>query len=631
MTESFQRKLTAILAADVVGYSRLMGTDESGTLSAVKAIRRDVFSPKTAQYGGRSIKLMGDGELIEFPSVVEATKAAIEIQNAMTARNQDIAEDKRIVFRIGIHIGDVIVEGDDIYGDGVNIAARLEAQAPAAGICVSRDVQNQVRDKLDVNFEDLGALEVKNIGRPVEAFIVLMDEKARAIQTEFTRANKPSRFELPKIISALVAVVAVVGVAIWLWGNGGSGSDPSRTAELASIIVLPFEDLSQDKDFGYFADGMSEDITTELARWKELKVIARNSAFTYKGKAVDVRQVAREMGVRYVLEGSVRPVGDEQIRINAQLIDGATGAHVWADRFDQTGPDILALQDKITLKLAETLGGSSGTIKTAQYRAAWEKSETSLEEYDYYLRGHDIFYRFTPDAMKEARDIWEVGLKKFPNSGLLKIKIGITHDVEARFGWVADPVASYKLSDRLLAEGMADPKLPSQGLRFGLWIRSLSAVHFHRNCASALGFINRVIEIYPYDAESLFFVGGIKAWCGQTKEAGFYIDRAVARAPLLTPGDQLFIGVVRYRQGSYQDAATHLTRAPQSPEVMATLIAAFIALGEVEQAKDMAARLSEQFPMLTTETLRAVIPDKDPSVASGILDGLKKAGWSSAL
>lgn len=431
---------------------------------------------------------------------------------------------------------------------------------------------------------------------------------------------------LPGAVFAVAfCALAIVGYQFLQRGAnpGPQGSD----RQLASIIVLPFADLSPDGDFQYFADGMSEDITTELARWAELKVIARTSALTYKGKTLDVRQVAREMGVRYVLECSVRRAGPDAVRINAQLIDGDTGAHVWADRFDETGSDVLALQDQITAKLATTLGGSRGTIKAARYVSAWEKSEASLEEYDYYLRGHDVFYRFTPEAMEDSRVIWQAGLEKYPDSGLLKVKIGITYGVEARFGWVSDTAANFELSERFLIEGLADPKLPSQGLRFGLWVRSLNAVHYYRNCDSGLNFVNQLIETYPYDAESLFFVGSVKAWCGQVEDAGFYIDRAMDRTPRLHPGDQDMAGSVRYRQGLFEDAVAHLADAPQSPVVLATLIASHVALGEVEQAEGLAARLRERFPTLTPDGLRGLIPDKEASVAIGILDRLKRAGW----
>lgn len=433
------------------------------------------------------------------------------------------------------------------------------------------------------------------------------------------------------LLPSAVFVLAFCALVIFGFRFVQNGDEGGFDTQLASIIVLPFVDLSPEENFQYFADGMSEDITTELSRWKELKVIARSSALTYKGKVLDVRQIADEMGVRYVLEGSVRRAGPDAVRINAQLIDGDTGAHVWADRFDETGSDVLTLQDRITSKLADTLGGSRGSIKAARYQAAWEKSKARLEEYDYYLRGHDIFYRFTPDAMKEARSIWQQGLEKYPESGLLKVKIGITYRVEARFGWVSDPVTSYELSERYLIEGMADPNLPSQGLRFGLWIRSLNAIEYHRDCDSGLGMIDRLLETYPFDAESLAFVGYVKASCGQVEEAGFYIDRALGRAPKPHPGEHNHFGLVRYRQGLFEDAVAHLRKSPQDPTTMATIIASHVALGEIDQAEELATQLVERFPILTPEALHALIPDEDRSVADSILKRMNTAGWPNSL
>lgn len=422
-------------------------------------------------------------------------------------------------------------------------------------------------------------------------------------------------------------ILGVVSFSLWFLQTK---KDPDAV-QLASIIVLPFVDLSPEKDFQYFADGMSEDITTELARWRELKVIARNSALTYKDKALDVRQIAKEMGVRYVLEGSVRRADRDAVRINAQLIDGETGAHVWAERFDQSGTNVLALQDQITSKLADTLGGSRGQIKAAQYKTAWEKSETELEEYDYYLRGHDLFYRYTPADMKKARETWEAGLQKFPNSGLLTIKVGISHYLEASLNWAPDPVAKFKLAAELLNKGMADPNLPSQGLRFGLWTQINLSLFYFRDCDRALRFTDRLIEVYPYDAESLVFVASGKAVCGQIAEAGTLMDRAFERLPIGDANQYNILARVRYREGKFEQTLEALSKSIPNLENLYLTVASEVALGHEEPAQEAVDRLSQRFPDLTPDALLDMIPDRDRSVARGIVDKLEQTGWPSGI
>src|ERR1700674_1231467 len=310
-----ERRLAAILAADVAGYGRLMGADEEGTLAQLKAHRRALVDPKIKEHRGKTIKTTGDGMLVEFARVVDAVRCAVEVQRGMAERNAGVPQNKRIEFRVGINLGDIIIDDKDIFGDGVNIAARLEALAEPGGICVSRVVRDQVRDKLDFAFEDRGEQQVKNIARPVRVF----DVRAAV--------------EITTLMPAPPAGV------------------PLALPDKPSIAVLPFANMSGDPEQEYFADGMVEEITTAIARLPWLFVIARNSAFTYKGKVVDVKQVARELGVRYVLEGSVRK-GGNRVRITGQLIDAATGNHIWADRFDGALDDVFELQDQVAASVA---------------------------------------------------------------------------------------------------------------------------------------------------------------------------------------------------------------------------------------------------------------------------------------
>ena len=352
-----ERRLAAILAADVAGYSRLMGADEEGTLAALKAIRRELADPKVKEHRGRIVKTTGDGLLVEFPSVVDAVRCAVEVQEGMAERNAEVAGEKRIEFRIGINLGDIIRDGRDIYGDGVNVAARLEALAEPGGIWVSRVVHDQVRDKLDLAFEDLGEQQVKNIARPVHVWRIRLGAK-------------------PAL----------------------SASAPLALPDKPSIAVLPFQNMTGDPEQEYFVDGVVEEITTAISRLPWLFVIARNSSFTYKGRAVDVKQVARELGVRYVLEGSVRKGGDK-VRITGQLIDTSTGAHIWADRFDGALDNIFDLQDLVASNVA---GAIEPKLRQSEIERATRKPTESLDAWDLYLRALALRYQYTEESIREA-------------------------------------------------------------------------------------------------------------------------------------------------------------------------------------------------------------------------------------
>jgi TolB-like protein/class 3 adenylate cyclase len=350
------RRLIAILAADVAGYSRLMGENEEGTLSRLKAHRRDLVDPKIAEYRGRIVKTTGDGLLVEFGSVVDAVSCAAEIQRGMLDRDRDVPEERRIRFRIGVNLGDVIVDGGDIFGDGVNVAARLEALAEPGGVCVSHTVRDQIRDKLPYRLDDRGEQFVKNIARPVRAYALSPETVVGLRAASVSRATAPRRKRVvPVLVSgAAAAVLVIAGVAWWVWPALRS---PPRDAPVAasvsqqlkaprlSIVVLPFANLSNDPDQQYFADCITEDLTTDLSRIAGLLVISRNTAFTFKNKPIDSKQIGRELGVRYLLEGSVQRPG-HQLRVTAQLIDAEKGAHLWAERFDRDPGDLFAVQNE---------------------------------------------------------------------------------------------------------------------------------------------------------------------------------------------------------------------------------------------------------------------------------------------
>jgi adenylate cyclase len=368
-SERIERKLAAIVAADVAGYSRLMAADEEGTLVRLKAHRKALIDPKIAEHGGRIIKTTGDGMLVEFASVVDAVRSVVEIQRGMLKRNADIPVDKRIDFRVGINVGDVIVDGDDIFGDGVNVAARLEGLAEPGGILAAGVVRDQVRDKLSFSFDDLGEREVKNIPRLVRVYRVKLNDDGPP-----PLAKSPARIGVGRTriawigAAALLIFVAAGGAALYFTGGSKSPATAALTsaaspplAQLAkplphlSIVVLPFTNLSNDPAQDYFADGVTENLTTELSRIRNSFVIARNTAFTYKGKSIDAKTIGKELGVRYVLEGSVQR-DQNRVRVNTQLIDAETGAHLWADRFEEEIADLFKLQDQVVARLAVALG-----------------------------------------------------------------------------------------------------------------------------------------------------------------------------------------------------------------------------------------------------------------------------------
>jgi TolB-like protein/class 3 adenylate cyclase len=374
-SEPVERRLTAILAADVAGYSRLIGADEEGTLAQLKAFRKTLVDPTIAKHRGRIVKTTGDGMLVEFASDVDAARCAVEVQRGMADENTEIPQAKRIEFRIGIHLGDIILDDNDIFGDGVNIAARLESIAVPGGISISRAVHDQVRDRINVCFDDKGEIALKNIARPVQVFAI---SDAKESKTTVSPESKPAL------------------------------APPDKP----SIAVLPFTNMSGDPEQDYFADGMVEEIITALSRFKALFVIARNSSFTYKGRAVDVKRVGRELGVRYVLEGSVRKAA-KRVRITGQLVDTTTGAHLWADRFDGGLGDIFDLQDQVT---ESVVGAIAPAVEKAEIERAKRRPTESLDAYSLYLRGLARFYQFASrQANGEALRLFNSAIELDPD------------------------------------------------------------------------------------------------------------------------------------------------------------------------------------------------------------------------
>jgi adenylate cyclase len=544
MKQPVERRLAAILAADVAGYSRLMGADEEGTHHRLKAHVRELIDPKIREHRGRIVKNTGDGMLIEFSSVVDAVRCAVEIQRGMVDRNAEIHEDKRITFRIGVNLGDVIIDRGDIYGDGVNIAARLEALAEPGGICISRVVRDQIRDKLPYPFEDMGEQSVKNIARPVRAHAISAGAVAATpLVAPPAQPSQPrSRVSLRRAAIATSAV-AVIGIAIagwWLWPKGNpptalvqapaAASPQSAPAVVTtpaprlSFIVLPFENLSRDPDQEYFADGITDDLTTDLSRISGSFVIARNTAFTYKGKPADVKQIGRELGVRYLIEGSVRRLGD-QVQVNVQLIDAEAGAHLWADRFDTDRTNLTEAQNEITGRLAKTLNVE---LYQAASRRIERERATDPDARDLATRAWARVLRGPQSAatLQEALQYGERALEIDP--GLVEAKLDIAGILDGRLtnGWSSSVEEDQARAEKLLQEVLEDdPNNPRAHISLGVLRR------FQNRLGEARIELETGIALDRNNTAAFRNLGLTLMQMGKPEEAIPYVEKSIRLSP----------------------------------------------------------------------------------------------------
>jgi adenylate cyclase len=584
-----QRRLTTILAADVVGYSRLMEQDEAGTMAQLRARRHDVLMPSVARHGGRVFKLMGDGVFIEFGSVVNAVECAVDLQKAMHTKNAGAPTHQRILMRIGINLGDVIVEGSDLYGDGVNMAARLEALADPGGICISGDVYRQVRSKLNLDFQDLGEQKVKNIAEPVHAYRIQIDgAESRLAETPAAGRSAPARPTKP------------------------------------SIAVLPFTNMSGDPEQEYFADGMVEDIITALSRFNQLFVIARNSSFTYKGRAVDIRQVAKELGVRFVLEGSVRKSGD-RVRITGQLIDAATGAHLWADKFDGGLEDVFDLQDKIT---ASVVGAIEPTLRKAEIERARHRPVENLDAYDLYLRALPHVYAFRPDENLVALKLLGNAIELDPTYAPALAYAAWCHEQRLTRGWAPvgpdDVGTAIALARRAIAAGSDDA--------MALVAAGFVLVMVARDYDTGLDAVRRALELNPGAGFVVFLSSAALTFGGDPEGALVHAERAMALSPL-DPGFFMFLTVagIAHLFGGRPDQALDLAKRsvalyPEWDTSYWVLVPAYAQLGRMADARAALAKLVSLSPGFMTSGVRERLPVRNPASLDMILDGFRKAG-----
>ena len=588
------RRLVAILAADVAGYSRLMERDEAGTLEALKSRRRNILAPLLTEHHGRIVKLMGDGVLVEFGSAVIAVQCAVDLQRRMDEANAGLAEDRRILLRIGINLGDVIVEGGDLYGEGVNIAARLQAMAVPGGICLSQTMVNHVSNKVEVQFEDLGERKLKNLDRPVRVYRVV---------------GMASALERPLAIPGPPAAESPTG---------------------PSIALLPFVNLSGDTEQNYFSDGITEDIIAGLSRFRQLFVIARNSSFQYRDRTVDVRQVARELGVRFVVEGSVRKAGTH-LRVTVQLVEAATGKHLWAEKFDRDLPDIFAVQDEIAHSIVASI---AGRIEEADRRRALRKRAADLTAYDLLLRGKHCLAQGSQQQVLEARAMLQRSVELDPEYAEAYVVLAETYFCEAMSNWSPSLEAA---AERLfeLAQDAAQLDDQSSGahlcLAWGYW-------RIKGNYEMAEAQIEEAIALNPNDLDNYCFKGWLSTCAGNLEDGIWCSSQAIRRAPNM-PEKCLHTRVMaEYLLGRFEQAITTFGRMVRPPvSLLGWVAACYAELGRTAEARAAVAEFRARARAEATGPpdddiagWRAFwakcFPAREPGNLDRLFVGLRKAG-----
>jgi adenylate cyclase len=581
-SDSQERRLTTILAADVVGFSRLMGADESGTFSALKAHRKELFEPKSRQYGGRTVKLMGDGTLMEFASVVDAVLFAVEVQCAMREQNADVPAERQLVYRIGINIGDIIVEGDDIYGDGVNIAARLEGLSEPGGICVSSNVFNQVKNKIEVGFEDLGDQQVKSIEEPVRVYKVTTGPRER--------------------LKGDLAIVA---------------SATARAAEKPAIAVLPFDNMSGDPEQEYFADGITEDLITELARFQNLVVIARNSTFTYKGKATRIKDVARDLGVHYVVEGSVRRAGN-RVRVTVQLIESKSEKHVWAERYDRELTDIFEIQDEVTKAI---IGALPSRLEAADIERIKRKPPQDMAAYDYVLRSKILHHHGTKEANAEALQVLDKAIEVDPDYAQAYAWKACTLRQAILRGYAEEPDAFNAQRIENAEKALALDENDMECLRI------LCEIHMEQeDLDKAEHYHDRAFALNPNDPRMLAQRGELMVWLGRPEEGVEWVQRAMQLDPFGANGFAHLLGRALRADRRYEDAI----RAYKQVRTVryqhhAEIAACYAATGNDHEAAKQKAEILRLNPEFSTEKYVASLSYKNAADREHLRDALRGA------
>ncbi len=621
-TQEVKRKLAAILSADVKGYSRLMGADEEGTLRTLTAYR-EAMTGLIQHHHGRVVNAPGDALLAEFESVVDAVKSAVEIQRELAKRNAELPTDRRMEYRMGINLGDVMVDGESIYGDGVNIAARLESLAEAGGIYISGTAFDQVRNKVDLGYKYLGEQTVKNILEPVRVYRVLMEPEA-AGKVIGEKKAKPRQWE--RMVLSLGVILIVIVAAVVAYFNLRPSAPRVEVAskekmafplpDKPSIAVLPFVNLSGDPAQEFFADGMTEEIITALSKGPNLFVIARNSTFTYKGKAVKVKQVSEELGVRYVLEGSIQRSGD-RIRINAQLIDALTGHHLWAERYDRDVKDIFAIQDEITMKIITAL---QVKLTSGEMIHVLAKGAKNIDAFTKYLQAVDLWTRLTKEANAQAKKLLEEAIALDPEYPGPYIGLAKTYAMDVFLGTTQSPDQSLARAFELAQKAISLDN--TNGAAYSV-LSFLYATK--RQYEKAIAESERAISLNPNSAESYMRLGLVLAYAGRAEEGIPYMQNALRLNPFPSCNYFSNLATIYGASGHYEKAIEAAKKAlqcePNTPIPYTTLAISYIRLGREEEARAAAAEILRINPKFSLESYAKVAP-----FTQQMIEDLRKAG-----
>lgn len=598
--ETYQRKLTAILSADVEGYSRLMGEDEAATLDTLNAYR-EIIKTLIQQHRGRLIDFTGDNLLAEFASVVDAVQCAVAVQKELQARNSELAENRRMEFRIGINLGDVIEEGDRIYGDGVNIAARLEALAEPGGICISRTTYDQIKNKLSLGYKYLGDHHVKNIPDPVRVYRVLTEPEAAG--KVIGEKRFVGRFSRKMAIAAIIFLVIVAGGLIgWnIYLQQSKKVEPAAIEKMAyplpekpSIAVLPFDNMSADKDQEFFADGITEDIITDLSKVSGLFVIARNSTFTYKGKAVKVREIAESLGVRYILEGSVRRSGD-RFRINVQLIDALKGNHLWAERYDRERQDLFAVQDDVVQRVVSEL---AVTLKVSEQERLFRRHTENLEAYETFLLARRTL-KPSKEATLQAKKLFERVIELDPNFAGGYAGLSFVYSRLVRHGFSSSRKKDIELTLKLAQQAVATDET------FGWSYLALGSAYLNKlEHDKAISTMEELINIQPGFADAYKYRGFFLHWAGYGDEAIDSIKKAMRLNPADPTATCLMLGMAYFTAGRYEDAIASVNQkyadfARKGYVGLFFIAASYAAIDQDEKAQEVMKACLEKHPKFT--------------------------------
>ncbi len=601
--ERVQRRLAAILAVDVVGYSRLMGEDEAGTLSGLKAQRDELIDPAIDEYRGRIVKLMGDGALVEFASAVDALECAVTIQRGMTGRNTEVPEARRIEFRVGVNLGDIIVDGDDIYGNGVNVAARLETLAEPGGICISGRVLDQVEKNVDVGFASLGPQTVKNIDKPINVYKVLLaPEDAGMFVDAPVDKSKFSALRRRWLAAVATGVILVAGGANLWYYQTRPDFEPASVASMAyplpdkpSIAVLSFNNYSDDPKLGFFASGLTEDLTTSLSKEPGLFVISRNSATAYKDEAVDVKRVAEELGIQYVLEGSVQKAG-EKLRINTQLIDALNGSHVWADRFDRPAGDLFAVQDEIVKKVFVAL---QVKLTEGDHARAMSQGTKSLEAWLLRVEAYGELIKWKQESMVRARELYQAAHQADPNWAVPIAGPAFTHWYDARRHWSASRDESIRLGIEAAERAIkVAPKEPIGYMALGNLYFLLGKTE------RAIALRRKAIELAPNDFAAISGLAIRLSETGHEQEAIELFERAMRLSPKHPSWVPFGYGLSLHLVGRKEEAAAAYRKAirlsPTLAQIHVRLAAVNMDLEQPNEARAAAEEAIRLNPKMTT-------------------------------